>query len=225
MNFKHLITLLILLTLASPNGHKVLFASAIQNHTLKTALTQEVSLKEIRKRVKVLVGDHLGVKPKKIKDHAKLKDLGADPLDEIEVLMAIEKTFDVLISDEMGIKITQVNHYVDFLYKALNGLVLYNNNNLSGDRVFMGNDWTPVYPAEKHVISGGLTSLFIPQGYKVELYDEVEFKGEILTIKTPESDVEIKNLDQITLSNYIHSSDDTSAWNNRCGSLKIEKLK
>lgn len=225
MDVKHLFSLLILLILGSQIGQRALLASNIQLDVPGHIHTKEVSLKEIQKRVKTLVGDHLGVKPKKIKDNARLKDLGADSMDEIEILMAIEKAFDVLISDEIALKITRVNHFVDYLYKALNGVVLYNNNNLSGDRVFMSNDWTPIYPGEKQVISGGLTSLFIPQGYKVELYDKVNYKGEVLTIMTAESELEIKNLDKIKLSTIISSSDGTSAWSNRCGSLKIEKLK
>ncbi len=52
-------------------------------------------------RVRGLVSDQLGVDPSQMKPDANiLEDLGADSLDVVELVMAIEEAFDIEISDE-----------------------------------------------------------------------------------------------------------------------------
>jgi acyl carrier protein len=52
-------------------------------------------------RVRVLVSDQLGVDPGEMRPEASiLDDLGADSLDVVELVMAIEETFDIEIPDE-----------------------------------------------------------------------------------------------------------------------------
>jgi acyl carrier protein len=52
-------------------------------------------------RVRSLVSDQLGVDPKEMTREASiLDDLGADSLDVVELVMAIEEAFDIEISDE-----------------------------------------------------------------------------------------------------------------------------
>jgi len=52
-------------------------------------------------RVRRLVSDQLGVDPTEMQSSASiLEDLGADSLDVVELVMAIEEAFDIEISDE-----------------------------------------------------------------------------------------------------------------------------
>jgi acyl carrier protein len=52
-------------------------------------------------RVRGLMSDQLGVDPAEMKPEANiLEDLGADSLDVVELVMAIEEAFDIEISDE-----------------------------------------------------------------------------------------------------------------------------
>lgn len=52
-------------------------------------------------RVRRLVSDQLGVDPAEMKPEASiLEDLGADSLDVVELVMAMEEAFDIEISDE-----------------------------------------------------------------------------------------------------------------------------
>ena len=56
---------------------------------------------ELLQRVRVLVCDQLGVDPGEMRPEASiLDDLGADSLDVVELVMAIEETFDIEIPDE-----------------------------------------------------------------------------------------------------------------------------
>ncbi len=65
---------------------------------MSEALTGQDGLLE---RVRILVSDQLGVDPNDMKSDASiLDDLGADSLDVVELVMAIEEAFDIEISDE-----------------------------------------------------------------------------------------------------------------------------
>lgn len=51
-------------------------------------------------RVQQILVDHLGVESSKITEHASIiDDLGADSLDVVEVLIAVEQEFDVDVDD------------------------------------------------------------------------------------------------------------------------------
>lgn len=56
---------------------------------------------EIREKVNDLVIDKLGVKSEEVLEESNLEtDLGADSLDVMEIVIDVEKSFDVLISEE-----------------------------------------------------------------------------------------------------------------------------
>ena len=55
----------------------------------------------IAEKVKSVIAEQLGVKPEEVTDQAKfVDDLGADSLDTVELVMALEEEFNVDIDDE-----------------------------------------------------------------------------------------------------------------------------
>lgn len=76
-------------------------------------------MNNIENRVRELVARQLGLAMSDIKnDQHLVKDLGADSLDEIETLMAIEDEFDLRIEDEDARNMTTVQHLLDYVVKA-----------------------------------------------------------------------------------------------------------
>ena len=72
----------------------------------------------IEARVKKIVVEHLGVEEDKVsKDASFIDDLGADSLDTVELVMALEEEFGIEIPDEDAEKITRVKEAVDYIEK------------------------------------------------------------------------------------------------------------
>ena len=73
----------------------------------------------IGERVKQIVAEQLGVDEEQVTDNAAfMDDLGADSLDTVELVMALEEEFDVEISDEDAEKILTVKNAVDYISKS-----------------------------------------------------------------------------------------------------------
>jgi acyl carrier protein len=73
---------------------------------------------EITDRVKKIVVEHLGVDAAKVSKEAKfIDDLGADSLDTVELVMALEEEFGVEIPDDAAENITTVGDAISFLEK------------------------------------------------------------------------------------------------------------
>lgn len=74
----------------------------------------------IESRVKQIVAEQLGVAAADLKPEIKfIDDLGADSLDEIELVMAIEDEFEIEIPDDQAEKIKTVQQAIDYI-TALN---------------------------------------------------------------------------------------------------------
>ena len=70
----------------------------------------------IEKRVKEIVAEQLGVEETQVTNEASfMDDLGADSLDTVELVMALEEDFDIEISDEQAEKIQTVQDAVDYI--------------------------------------------------------------------------------------------------------------
>jgi acyl carrier protein len=71
---------------------------------------------DIVERVKRLIAENLGVALEEVRsDAAFIDDLGADSLDIVELVMAIEKEFDVEIPDEDAEEISTVQDAIDYI--------------------------------------------------------------------------------------------------------------
>ncbi len=73
----------------------------------------------IDERVKQIVAEQLGVDEDQVTEEASfMDDLGADSLDTVELVMALEEEFDVEISDEDAEKIQTVKDAIEYISKA-----------------------------------------------------------------------------------------------------------
>jgi acyl carrier protein len=73
-------------------------------------------MENIEQRVKKIVAEQLGVKEEEIKNESSfVDDLGADSLDTVELVMALEEEFETEIPDEEAEKITTVQQAIDFV--------------------------------------------------------------------------------------------------------------
>ncbi|MBO1348097.1 MAG: acyl carrier protein [Hormoscilla sp. GUM202] len=71
-------------------------------------------------RVQKIVEDQLGVDPSEVKPEASFtEDLGADSLDTVELVMALEEEFGLEISDEVAETIDTVGKAVDYINENL----------------------------------------------------------------------------------------------------------
>jgi len=77
-------------------------------------------MSSIEDRVKKIVCEQLGVKEEEVKlSSSFVEDLGADSLDTVELVMALEEEFETEIPDEEAEKITTVQLAVDYINQHL----------------------------------------------------------------------------------------------------------
>jgi acyl carrier protein len=70
----------------------------------------------VEERVKKIVIEQLGVKENEVNNTASfVDDLGADSLDTVELVMALEEEFECEISDEDAEKITTIQEAIDYI--------------------------------------------------------------------------------------------------------------
>ncbi len=73
-------------------------------------------MENIEQRVKKIVAEQLGVNESEIKNESSfVDDLGADSLDTVELVMALEEEFECEIPDEEAEKITSVQQAIDYV--------------------------------------------------------------------------------------------------------------
>lgn len=77
-------------------------------------------MENIEQRVKKIVAEQLGANEADVKNESSfVDDLGADSLDTVELVMALEEEFECEIPDEEAEKITTVNQAIDYINKNL----------------------------------------------------------------------------------------------------------
>ena len=75
-------------------------------------------MESVETRVKKIIVDQLSVEEDQVKPEAKfVDDLGADSLDVVELVMALEEEFKIEIPDEEAEKIATVQNAIDYIAK------------------------------------------------------------------------------------------------------------
>ena len=78
-----------------------------------------MSDKPIDQRVKEIIVEQLGVKPDQVTPEAKfIEDLGADSLDTVELVMALEEEFEIEVPDEQAEKLQTVGDVIKYVEEA-----------------------------------------------------------------------------------------------------------
>ena len=73
-------------------------------------------MSSVEERVKKLICEQLGVKEEEVTAEASfVEDLGADSLDTVELVMALEEEFETEIADEEAEKISTVQEAVNYI--------------------------------------------------------------------------------------------------------------
>ena len=70
----------------------------------------------VEEKVKAIIAEQLGVKPEEVTPKASfIDDLGADSLDTVELIMALEEEFNIEIPDEDAEKMATVGDAVKYI--------------------------------------------------------------------------------------------------------------
>jgi acyl carrier protein len=81
---------------------------------------EEMDRNEMQKKVADIIANQLGVEKEMVTPEANVvDDLGADSLDVVELVMALEEAFDLEIPDEEAEKIRTVKDILEYLGKTL----------------------------------------------------------------------------------------------------------
>lgn len=74
------------------------------------------------KRVKEIIAENLGQNIEAVTDESRImEDLGADSLDGVEIVMALEEEFDIAITDEAAEGLKTVEDFINIVEKLANG--------------------------------------------------------------------------------------------------------
>ena len=77
-------------------------------------------MSSVESQVKAIVAEQLGVKAEQVTSDASfVDDLGADSLDTVELVMALEEEFEITIPDEEAEKIKTVGQAIDYIEAKL----------------------------------------------------------------------------------------------------------
>lgn len=78
-------------------------------------------MEKVEQRIKKIVAEQLGVNETEVKNESSfVDDLGADSLDTVELVMALEEEFECEIPDEQAEKLHTVQQAIDFINSQTN---------------------------------------------------------------------------------------------------------
>ncbi|MEE8150423.1 MAG: acyl carrier protein [Nitrosomonadaceae bacterium] len=78
-------------------------------------------MEKVEQSIKKIVAEQLGVNETEVKNESSfVDDLGADSLDTVELVMALEEEFECEIPDEQAEKIQTVQHAIDYINSHTN---------------------------------------------------------------------------------------------------------
>jgi len=73
-------------------------------------------MNNLEQKIRDIIVEQLGVPPEKVETESSfVDDLGADSLDQVELIMAIEEAFEIEIPDEDAEKLLKVKDAIDYL--------------------------------------------------------------------------------------------------------------
>ncbi|AXN02114.1 Acyl carrier protein [Candidatus Purcelliella pentastirinorum] len=89
----------------------------LKKNNIKTNSDRKFNnMDDIKERVKKIISEQLGVKKEEVINTASfVEDLGADSLDTVELVMALEEEFDTEIPDKEAEKITTVQAAINYI--------------------------------------------------------------------------------------------------------------
>ena len=94
----------------------VLAAAALAGDLKPYSQEDQPLMSTVEQQVKAIVAEQLGVKQEQVTNDASfVDDLGADSLDTVELVMALEEEFEIEIPDEDAEKITTVHQAIDYI--------------------------------------------------------------------------------------------------------------
>ncbi len=77
-------------------------------------------MSDVQEKIKKMISEQLDVPEEEVVPAAAfVDDLGADSLDQVELIMAMEEEFDVSIPDEDAENITTVQNAIDYIVKTI----------------------------------------------------------------------------------------------------------
>src|ERR1043165_5856970 len=89
-----------------------------ENSVPCAAARQEIAMASVEERVKQIIVEQLGVDEAEVTPTASfVDDLGADSLDQVELVMAFEEAFGIEVPDEDAEKMTTVKDAVEYISK------------------------------------------------------------------------------------------------------------
>jgi acyl carrier protein len=95
-------------------------AWAIIPDDIQKKFWEVMRMENIEQKVKEIIADRLGVDPEEVTPEASfVEDLGADSLDTVELVMALEEEFGIEIPDEDAEKIQTVGDAIEYIQKHL----------------------------------------------------------------------------------------------------------